>query len=111
MSIDRTYKCNLCHKTSKEPLGNSLVGLYWTAYRGWIKKPATEAANHICTECLSSLQKISTDKDEDECHNPCNGKEEENGIIYKNKITKEDCKQIWENKQRHHSQRMRQSVQ
>ena len=69
MVIERTYKCNMCNKVSTKSFGKDLIGLYWNAYpSGWTKRPSHEVENHICTECLESLQKI--------VNNPEAGKEE-----------------------------------
>lgn len=57
MAIDRTYRCNLCRNTPRDPL-NDLVGLYYSWPKGWTETPAPEAENHICMPCLSSLQAL-----------------------------------------------------
>lgn len=57
MSIERTYRCNLCRDTY-EP--KQLVGLHWTSFpKGWTEKPAREMENHICMPCLTSLQAMT----------------------------------------------------
>jgi len=58
MSINRTYKCDLCGASVPDVvLDKSLIGLYWVdaPAHGWIRKAAREVEHHICQTCLLSL--------------------------------------------------------
>jgi hypothetical protein len=55
MTVDRTYRCDLCHDTH-DP--NRLRGLYWQATvtgHVLVEKPGREVEHHICNRCLEAL--------------------------------------------------------
>lgn len=57
MSIDRTYKCNLC-QTRHEPNSPVLHGIYWKALLGWTLVGVRESENHLCLSCMDSIRKF-----------------------------------------------------
>ena len=56
--IDRNYRCNLCRDAYPR---DELIGLHWKDWpaKGWIEKPASQVENHLCVQCLSSLQALT----------------------------------------------------
>jgi hypothetical protein len=59
MSIDRSFRCNLCGSI-KDPKAAVLFGLVWqtdvTGCGLHIKKSPTQYEHHICIECLAALK-------------------------------------------------------
>lgn len=56
MSIDRTYRCNLCRDTKG---ADDLIGLWWKTWpKFWEERPAHDAENHVCMTCVSSIQAL-----------------------------------------------------
>ena len=56
MTIDRTYRCDLCHDMH-EP--GKLRGLFWrTTASGseLVEKPSREVEHHVCPKCLTGLR-------------------------------------------------------
>lgn len=57
MTVERTYKCNLCHD-SHQP--ESLIGIFWTADRNRPidERPAREVEHHVCVDCATAIRLI-----------------------------------------------------
>ncbi len=71
MTVERTYKCNLC-KAKKEP--DKIHGLYWcfVANRskntrdGWTLSSARDTETHVCFQCAADVHSIVEKKNKPE---------------------------------------------
>jgi len=63
MTVDRSYRCNLCH-TKCEP--DDLTGIYWTDCPGAIEfRAARDVEHHICKHCLGSIARLVNNNPEE----------------------------------------------
>lgn len=61
MAIERTFRCDLCRATIRDP-HNDAIGLHFTTDRKWlVEVPAMpDCERHLCIKCLSALQKFES---------------------------------------------------
>jgi hypothetical protein len=58
MTVERSYKCDLCgdriNLQASPPEG---IGIWWQSWpKLLISKPARETEHHLCVPCVSSIQ-------------------------------------------------------
>ena len=58
MSIDKTYRCNLCRDPiNMDAMHNTSTGIYWVG-KVIEARPALQVEHHLCIHCLSSIQSL-----------------------------------------------------
>lgn len=57
MTIDRTYRCDLCSDMHK-PDDGQLVGIYWAARGALEIKPVRSVEHHLCCRCIEAVASI-----------------------------------------------------
>lgn len=58
MTVERTYRCNLCH-AMHEP--DRIFGVYWegTNLRNPVQRPARAVEHHICPDCVAGVRSFA----------------------------------------------------
>lgn len=63
MSVDKTYRCNLCHDhlILQNGTSSSAMGIMWKSFNptGWSLVNARETENHLCPKCIASIQSMT----------------------------------------------------
>ena len=64
MTIDRHYKCDLCHKSLNDTKDN-LVGIIWkaggdifSATHYYDKHNGSHVEHHLCVDCIKSIKQM-----------------------------------------------------
>lgn len=58
MSIDKTYRCDLC-RDIHDPDDGLLIGIHWDG-KQWHETTCRDHDRHICAACVSSFQALET---------------------------------------------------
>jgi hypothetical protein len=57
MTVDRSYRCDLCSDMHK-PDSGELIGIHWAARGALEVKPVRSVEHHLCKRCVEAVASI-----------------------------------------------------